>query len=149
MIRQITPDGHPAEVWRPEIETLPRVGFGALVRSLGALPRRARLLVVSAHRLDTTLARAFPILVGLGVAFALLRVLLTALTTHSPTIDGPPEYLWLTLPSFGLPRLLGGFTVGGTIEGDVVLYAAAVMLRAAHAGRRTEILTPEEAAAVA
>ena len=31
----------------------------------------------------------------------------------------------------------------------VVLYAAAVMLRAAHAGQRTEILTPEEAAAVA
>jgi energy-coupling factor transport system permease protein len=82
-------------------------------------------LVVSAHRLDTTLARAFPILVGLGVAFALLRVVLTALTTHSPAIDGPPEYLWFTLPEATLPRILGGFTVGGTIEGDIVLYAAA------------------------
>jgi len=82
-------------------------------------------LVVSAHRLDTTLARAFPILVGLGVAFAFLRVALTALTTHSPGIDGPPEYLWFTLPQATLPRLLGGFTVGGTIEGDIVLYAAA------------------------
>ncbi|HRW36893.1 MAG TPA: hypothetical protein P5254_04290 [Aquihabitans sp.] len=90
-----------------------------------ALVLAISFLVVSAHRLDTTLARAFPILVGLGVAFAVLRVVLTALTTHSPTIDGPPEYLWFTLPSFGLPRLLGGFTVGGTIEGDVVLYAAA------------------------
>jgi energy-coupling factor transport system permease protein len=82
-------------------------------------------LVVSAHRLDTTLARAFPILVGLGVAFAVLRVALTALTTHSPAIDGPPPYLWFTLPQATLPRILGGFTVGGTIEGDIVLYAAA------------------------
>jgi energy-coupling factor transport system permease protein len=82
-------------------------------------------LVVSAHRLDTTLARAFPILVGLGVAFALLRVGLTALTTHSPTIDGPPPHLLFTLPSGTLPRILGGFTVGGTIEGDVVAAAAA------------------------
>ena len=82
-------------------------------------------LVVSAHRLDTTLARAFPILVGLGVVFALLRVALTALTTHSPAIDGTPEYLWFTLPQATLPRILGGFTVGGTIEGDIVLYAAA------------------------
>lgn len=90
-----------------------------------ALVLAISFLVVSAHRLDTTLARAFPILVGLGVAFALLRVVLTALTTHSPAIDGPPEHLWFTLPSFGLPRLLGGFTVGGTIEGDVVLFAAA------------------------
>lgn len=86
-----------------------------------ALVLAISFLVVSAHRLDTTLARAFPILVGLGVAFALIRVALTALTTHS--LD--PEHLWLTLPSFGLPRLLGGFTVGGTIEGDVVLFAAA------------------------
>ena len=31
----------------------------------------------------------------------------------------------------------------------VVLYAAAVMLRAAHLGRRAEVLTPEEAAALA
>jgi len=81
-------------------------------------------LVVSAHRLDTTLARAFPILVGLGLVFAVIRVTLTALTTHSPTIDGAPPYLWFTLPSVTLPRLLGGFTVGGTIEGDIVLYAA-------------------------
>jgi energy-coupling factor transport system permease protein len=82
-------------------------------------------LVVSAHRLDTTLARAFPILVGLGVAFALLRVALTALTTHSPAIDGTPDHLWFTLPQATLPRILGGFTVGGTIEGDIVLFAAA------------------------
>lgn len=90
-----------------------------------ALVLAISFLVVSAHKLDTTLARAFPILVGLGVVFAIIRVVLTALTTHSPTIDGPPEHLWFTLPAVTLPRLLGGFTVGGTIEGDVVLYAAA------------------------
>lgn len=90
-----------------------------------ALVLAVSFLVVSAHRLDTMLAKAFPILVGMGVIFALVRVVLTALTTHSPTIDGPPEHLWFTLPSATLPRLLGGFTVGGTIEGDVVLFAAA------------------------
>lgn len=90
-----------------------------------ALVLAISFLVVSAHKLDTTLARAFPILVGLGVVFAFVRVALTALTTHSPTIDGPPEHLWFTLPAITLPRLMGGFTVGGTIEGDVVLYAAA------------------------
>ncbi len=82
-------------------------------------------LVVSAHRLDTQLARAFPILVGLGVAFAAIRVVLTALTTHTAAIDGPPEHLWFTLPSVTLPSLLGGFTVGGPIEGTVVLQSAA------------------------
>lgn len=82
-------------------------------------------LVVSAHRLDTTLAKAFPLLVGLGVVFGLIRVALTALTTHSPAADGPPEHLWFTLPSVELPRILGGFQVGGTVEGDIVLYAAA------------------------
>lgn len=90
-----------------------------------ALVLAISFLVVSTHRLDTTLARAFPLLVGLGVIFALLRVILTALTTHSPTIDGPPPDLWFTLPSFTLPQLFGGFTVGGTIEGEVVMSAAA------------------------
>ena len=56
---------------------------------------------------------------GLGVAFALLRVVLTALTTH-----GVGEVLF-TLPEATLPRLLGGFTVGGTVELPVVLQAAA------------------------
>jgi energy-coupling factor transport system permease protein len=78
------------------------------------------LLVVEAHRLDTTLAKAFPVLVGLGVVFALLRVLLTTLTTHG----GPASDVWFTLPAGQLPRVLGGFTVGGTIEGQVVLQSA-------------------------
>ena len=79
-------------------------------------------VVVAAHRIDSTLARAFPVLLGLGVAFAVLRVVLTALTTHEPG-GGAPD-TWFTLPQFTLPRILGGFTVGGSIEGVVVLSAA-------------------------
>lgn len=78
------------------------------------------LLVVEAHRLDSTLSRAFPVLVTLGVVFAVLRVVLTALTTHG----GEQSDVWFTLPAGTLPRVLGGFTVGGTIEGQVVLQAA-------------------------
>lgn len=81
----------------------------------------ACVLVVDSHRLDATLSRAFPILVALGVAFAVLRVLLTTLTTHG----GPTSDVWATVPAATLPRLLGGFTVGGTIEGQVVLQSAA------------------------
>lgn len=79
-------------------------------------------LVVAAHRIDSTLARAFPVLLGLGVTFALLRVGLTALTSHDPSGSAPDT--WFTLPQFTLPRILGGFTVGGTVEGVVVLSAA-------------------------
>lgn len=76
-------------------------------------------LVVEVHRLDTAMARAFPVLVGLGVAFALLRVVLTTMTTHGV------GHVLFTLPEATLPRLLGGFTVGGTVEAPVVLQAAA------------------------
>src|SRR5688500_3211144 len=61
------------------------------------------------------LAKAFPILVGAAAAFSLLRVALTALTTH-----GGADVL-VRLPSFRLPVLLGGFSVGGTIERAVVM----------------------------
>ena len=63
--------------------------------------------------------RAFPELVALGAAFATLRVVLTALTTHNG-ID-----VWFTLPQLTLPRGLGGFALGGTVEGSVVLQTAA------------------------
>jgi energy-coupling factor transport system permease protein len=82
------------------------------------------LLVVTAHRLDTTLARAFPLLLGLGVTFAVIRVVLTALTSHDPGAAGPPPDAWFTLPQFTVPRILGGFTIGGTVDGVVVLSAA-------------------------
>jgi len=75
-------------------------------------------LVVSAHRLDSAWARAFPILIGVGVAFGVLRVVLTAATTHG----GDP--VLFTLPAATLPRLLGGFSVGGAVSLPVVLQAA-------------------------
>lgn len=76
-------------------------------------------LVVSAHSRDTPLARAFPLLLGIGVVFGLVRVLLTAATTHTG-LDA-----LFTTPHFTLPRLLGGFQVGGPVEPAVVLQAAA------------------------
>lgn len=76
-------------------------------------------LVVSAHALDTPLARAFPLLLGVGVVFAVVRVTLTAATTH-----GVGQALFTT-PDVTLPRLLGGFQVGGPVELAVVLQAAA------------------------
>jgi energy-coupling factor transport system permease protein len=75
-------------------------------------------LAVSVYGLDSPYARAYPVLVGLAVVFAALRVLLTAVTTH-----GGPDVL-LTLPSATMPDWLGGFTVGHTIEAPVVAQAA-------------------------
>ena len=75
-------------------------------------------LVWSAHALDTALARAFPLLLAVGVAFAVMRVVLTAATTHG---GGDPLF---TTPDVTLPRLLGGFQVGGPVELAVVLQAA-------------------------
>ncbi len=76
-------------------------------------------LVVAAHGVDTPLARAFPLLLAVGVVFAVMRVLLTAATTH-----GVGD-AWFSTPHITLPRLLGGFQVGGPIEPVVVLQAAA------------------------
>jgi energy-coupling factor transport system permease protein len=75
-------------------------------------------LMVSAYGLSGPFARAFPILLTLGVVFAFMRVALMALTTHSG-LD-----VLFTVPSFTLPDFLGGFTVGGSIELPVVLQAA-------------------------
>ena len=75
-------------------------------------------LVVSVYGLDSPYARAYPVLVGAALVFAVLRVALTALTTH-----GGPQVLF-TLPSATLPDWLGGFTVGSTIESPVVAQAA-------------------------
>ena len=71
---------------------------------------------------DGPLARAFPTLLLLAVAFAIVRVVLSAATTH-----GGPHVLFTT-PSVGLPDWLGGFTLGGTIEAPVVFQAASEAL---------------------
>ena len=72
-------------------------------------------LAVSAHARPGPYARAFPLLVGVGVFFAVVRMLLTVATTH-----GLGDVLFTT-PHFGLPQLLGGFTVGGSVELQVIL----------------------------
>jgi energy-coupling factor transport system permease protein len=66
------------------------------------------------------LSRAFPVLLGLGVLFACIRIGLTVLTTH-----GSGGAVLITLPEATLPRLLGGFTVGGPIEAPVLAQAIA------------------------
>jgi energy-coupling factor transport system permease protein len=75
-------------------------------------------LMVAVFGGDSPYARAYPVLVGLALVFAVLRVALTALTTH-----GGPDVL-VTLPGATLPDWLGGFTVGSTIEAPVVAQAA-------------------------
>lgn len=77
------------------------------------------VLVWRVHRVDGPLARALPVLLGVSVAFVALRVVLAVLTTHGV---GDPI---VTLPSFTLPRLLGGFQVGGTVEAEVLWQAVA------------------------
>jgi energy-coupling factor transport system permease protein len=75
-------------------------------------------LVVERAAAPGPFRRAFPVLVSVGAAFAALRVVLTALTTRTG-LDA-----WFTLPQVTLPSLLGGFTVGGPVERDVVLQTA-------------------------
>ncbi len=75
-------------------------------------------IVVSQHSIDGPLSKAFPILVIAALGFAVLRVVLTAATTH-----GSAE-VWFTTPSLTMPELLGGFDVGGAVSGPVVLQAA-------------------------
>ena len=77
-------------------------------------------LLVEIHRSDRALSQAFPVLLALGVCFGLLRMLLTVLTTH----DTGGTVLF-TLPEVTLPRLLGGFTLGGTVEAEVLAQAGA------------------------
>ncbi len=76
-------------------------------------------LVVEAHGLASALRAAFPLLVVLGVSFGIIRVVLTTLTTHDV---GSVAF---RLPEGTLPRILGGFTVGGTVEWPVLLQAGA------------------------
>ena len=77
----------------------------------------ASALVASAHRISST--GAFRLLVFAGIVMALIRVVLTALTTHAVGT------VLFTLPEATLPRILGGFTIGGTIEKEVVLQSLA------------------------
>src|SRR5207248_1889647 len=67
----------------------------------------------------SALARAFPAIVALGVCFGVVRIVLTAATVH-----GSGSALFTT-PTFTLPRLLGGFQVGGPVNTAVLAHSAA------------------------
>lgn len=84
-----------------------------------ALVLAVAVVVVSVHGRDSPIARtSFSVLLVFGVLFAAVRIVLTTLTTHAGT-----EVLF-TLPHVDLPRLLGGFRLGGTVELPVLLQAA-------------------------
>lgn len=76
-------------------------------------------LVVEVHAPPGPFRRAFPALLTLGVVFAAVRVAIAALTTHNG-VD-----VIVTLPHVTTPRLLGGFTLGGTVEYGIVLQSLA------------------------
>jgi energy-coupling factor transport system permease protein len=94
------------------VQLAPSPVYAVLVIGLAAL-------VVEVHAADSPYARAFPALVAIGVVFALIRIVLAVATTH-----GVGDVLFTT-PALTLPKLLGGFTVGGTVEAPVLLQSAA------------------------
>jgi energy-coupling factor transport system permease protein len=94
------------------IELAPSPVYVALVIGIASV-------AVSIHSRPGPYARAFPLLLAVGVFFAVVRMLLTVATTH-----GLGDVLFTT-PHFGLPQLLGGFTVGGTVELPVMLQSLA------------------------
>jgi energy-coupling factor transport system permease protein len=77
------------------------------------------LLVAESHRQEGRMGGLLPVLVGIAAVFVLVRIVLTGLTTST----GLPDVI-MTLPSYTLPRILGGFTVGGTVHATVVLSSA-------------------------
>lgn len=94
------------------IELAPNPVYVALVIGIASL-------AVSIHARPGPYARAFPILLAVGVLFAVVRTVLTVATTH-----GVGDILFTT-PHFGLPQLLGGFTVGGSVELPIILQSLA------------------------
>ena len=96
------------------VQLAPNPLYVALVIAITAL-------VVEAHADDGPLAGAFPVILTAGLVFAALRVVLTVATTHG----GAADEVLFRLPEATLPGILGGFTVGGTVEGPVIARAAA------------------------
>src|SRR6476646_6033561 len=94
------------------IELAPSPVYVALVIGIASV-------AVSIHSRPGPYARAFPLLLAVGAFFAVVRMLLTVATTH-----GVGDVLFTT-PHFGLPQLLGGFTVGGTVELRIILQSLA------------------------
>lgn len=94
------------------VELAPSPVYVALVIGIASV-------AVSIHARPGPYARAFPLLLAVGAFFAVVRMVLTVATTH-----GAGDVLFTT-PHLGLPQLLGGFTVGGTVELQVMLQSLA------------------------
>ncbi len=93
------------------VQIAPNPVYVVLVIALAAL-------VVELEGGNSPYARAFPALVAVGVVFALIRVVLAVATTHGL------GHVLFTTPAVTLPKMLGGFTVGGTVELPVILQSA-------------------------
>ena len=78
----------------------------------------ALVLIVSVFGRGGPEGRAFALLMKLGAVFLVVRVVLFALTGHTGTTT------LFVFPSVGLPRLLGGFSLGGRVTGEVVSQVA-------------------------
>lgn len=85
----------------------------------GAVPRLLLLgiaaVVVEARAARGPLRSAFTVLVAFAGVFALVRAVLTTMTTHPVG-----EEVLFRLPELTLPAVVGGFTVGGGIHGAVL-----------------------------
>lgn len=67
-------------------------------------------------------ARLSWIMFGLAAAFGVMRIALLALTSHGVGT------VWFQLPSVHIPKWLGDFELGGTVESRVLAQAAAEVL---------------------
>jgi energy-coupling factor transport system permease protein len=73
-------------------------------------------LIVEVYAPDGPYRRAFGLLVAAGCLFAGVRVLITALTVHLASTT-----VIVSLPSLTVPRILGGFALGGPVSLGAVL----------------------------
>lgn len=65
----------------------------------------------------SSMALAYPVILTIGAALALVRVVIAAATAHG---SGSTIF---TTPSFTVPRIIGGFTIGGPVDATVVANA--------------------------
>lgn len=79
-------------------------------------------VIVGAFSRGDLYSRTYGLILGAATVFALFRVVIAALT-----VRGGSHLIFVT-PSWTLPRILGGYSVGGAIDGAVILDAAAQAL---------------------
>lgn len=79
-------------------------------------------VVVAVWARDGARAKMFAILMTWTAVFGATRVVLSALTVHGD------DHVILTTPSFQVPRILGGFTVGGPVDAGTLALAGSQAL---------------------